>query len=136
MEQKCSFRDIQKYTDVCFQTASRMRLLGVKKGAVQMFFFHNKHKHVCWKICKVRKKTVHSNVWTNIKMLEFQIWHFESFIFWSFLWTALGRFSQCCFFLFFVVSQPSRSTFLLSPLSPPATIKNLPAALIQIKFVK
>ena len=118
MEQKCSFRDIQKYTDVCFQTASRMRLLGVKKGAVQMFFFHNKHKHVCWKICKVRKKTVHSNVWTNIKMLEFQIWHFESFIFWSLFWTALGRFSQCCFFIFRRQPTITVNIFTQPPLPP------------------
>ena len=135
MEQKFSFRGIQKYTDICLQTASRMRFLGVKKGAVQMFFSHNKHKHVCWKICKVRKETVHWNVWTNIKTLKFQIWHFESFIFWSLLWTALGRFSQCCFF-YFSSSANHRCQHFYSAPSPPRTIKNLPTALIQINFVK
>ena len=38
---KFSYGEIQKYIDICFQSASRMQFLGVKK-------------HVCWKICKVR----------------------------------------------------------------------------------
>ena len=50
---------------------------------------------------------------------EFQIWDFESFIFWSkfLFWggTTLGRFSQC-FFIFFFIGQPWWPTFLQGPL--------------------
>ena len=53
---------------------------------------------------------------------EFQMWYFESFIFWSkyhyILGTALGRFSQF-FFLVFVVGRPYWLTFLPSPPLPP-----------------
>ena len=64
----------------------------------------------CWLLENLKLETnsydVHWNVWTNIKKLharkyifkkEFQIWNFESSIFWSnfrFLGTVLGRFSS------------------------------------------
>ena len=31
LEQKFSYGDTQKYTDICFQSVSRMQFLGVKK---------------------------------------------------------------------------------------------------------
>ena len=48
--------DIQKHTDICFQSASRMQFLGVQKWCSANVFSDTKQeKHVCWKICKVRK---------------------------------------------------------------------------------
>ena len=49
------YRDIQKYTDICFQSASRMQFLGVKKWCSANVFSDTKQKHLCWKICKVKK---------------------------------------------------------------------------------
>ena len=31
LEQRCSYGDIQKYTDICFQSATRTQFFGVKK---------------------------------------------------------------------------------------------------------
>ena len=42
--QKFSYKDIQKSTDVCFQSASRMQFLGVKKW---LFFFRHQTEK-CW----------------------------------------------------------------------------------------
>ena len=44
----------EKYTDICFQSASRMRFLGVKKWCSANVISGTKQNH-CWKICKVRK---------------------------------------------------------------------------------
>ena len=55
LEQKFSYGDIQKYTDICFQSATRMQFFGVKKWCSPNVFSDTKQKHVCWKICKVRK---------------------------------------------------------------------------------
>ena len=52
---KFSYGDIQKYTDICFQSATRMQFFGVKKWCSPNVFSDTKQKHVCWKICKVRK---------------------------------------------------------------------------------
>ena len=38
LEQKFSYRDIQQYTDICFQSAPRMQFLGVKKWCNTIFF--------------------------------------------------------------------------------------------------
>ena len=38
MEQKSSYGDIQKNTDIFFESASRMQFLGISNYAVQMFF--------------------------------------------------------------------------------------------------
>ena len=48
----------KKYTDICFQSASRMQFLecssrASRNGAVQMFFLTR--SDVCWEICKVKK---------------------------------------------------------------------------------
>ena len=55
MEQRFSFGDIQKYTDIFFQSASRMQFFGVKKWYNRNVFSDTKLKYVCWKTCKVRK---------------------------------------------------------------------------------
>ena len=55
LEETFSYRDIQKYTDICFQSASRMQFLGVRKWCSANFFSDTKEKNFCWKICKVRK---------------------------------------------------------------------------------
>ena len=52
---KKNYGDIQKYTEICFQSASKMQFFGVKKWCSPNVFSNNKQKHVCWKICKVRK---------------------------------------------------------------------------------
>ena len=44
------YRNIQT-----FQSASKMQFFGVKKWCSPNVFSNNKQKHVCWKICKVRK---------------------------------------------------------------------------------
>ena len=41
--------DIQKYTDICFQSASRMQFLGVQKWRSANVFSKTKQKYVCWK---------------------------------------------------------------------------------------
>ena len=48
-------KNIQKYTDICFQSASRMQSLGVKKWCSANVFSDTKQKNAGWKICKVRK---------------------------------------------------------------------------------
>ena len=55
LEQKFSYGDKKKYTDICFQSATRMHFFGVKKWCSPNVFSHTKQKHVSWKICKVRK---------------------------------------------------------------------------------
>ena len=50
-----SYGGIQKYTDICFQSATRMQFFGVKKWCSPNVFSDTKQKYVCWKICKVRK---------------------------------------------------------------------------------
>ena len=47
---------IQKYTDICIQSASRIQVLGVKKWCSANIFYDTKQKYVCWKICKVRSE--------------------------------------------------------------------------------
>ena len=50
------YRNIQKYTENCFQSVSRMKFLGVKKWCSVDVFPNTKQKYVCWKICsKIRK---------------------------------------------------------------------------------
>ena len=49
LEQKFSDRYIQKYTDICFQSASRMQFLGVQKWRSANVFSKTKQKYVCWK---------------------------------------------------------------------------------------
>ena len=50
-----SYGDIQKQTDICFQSASRMQFRASRNGGVQMFFL-TPNKHVYWKIfSKFRK---------------------------------------------------------------------------------
>ena len=49
------YRYIQKYTDICFQSISKMEFLGLKKWCSANVFSDNKQKHVSWKIFKVRK---------------------------------------------------------------------------------
>ena len=55
LEQKFSYGNIQKYTDVCFESATRMKFFGVKKRCSPNVFSDTKQKLVCWKMCKVRK---------------------------------------------------------------------------------
>ena len=52
---KNSYGDIQKYTDICFQSTSKMQFLGVNKRCSANVFSNTKQNHVCWKIFKVRK---------------------------------------------------------------------------------
>ena len=47
LEQKFFDGDIKKYTDICFQSASRMQFLGVKKWCSAKKFSGTKQKHVC-----------------------------------------------------------------------------------------
>ena len=49
------YGDIQKYTDIWFQSASKMQFFGVKKWRIPNVFSDTKQKHVYWKFCKVRK---------------------------------------------------------------------------------
>ena len=53
VEQKFSCGFVQKYTDICFQNASRMQFLGVQKWCSANVFPDTKQKHACWEICKV-----------------------------------------------------------------------------------
>ena len=55
LEEKFSYGDIQKYTDICFQSTTRMQFFGVKKWCSLSVCSDTKQKHACWKICKVRK---------------------------------------------------------------------------------
>ena len=55
LEQKFPYGEIQKYTDICFQSATRMQFFGVKKWCSPNVFSDTKQKPVCWKICKVGK---------------------------------------------------------------------------------
>ena len=154
---KFSYGDIQKYMDICFQRASRIEFLSVKKWCSANFLTRNRNTFF-GKTCKVRK--ISGWLWDflleNLKLKklwwcppermdeykklyarnnilkknkkEFQILHFVSFTFWSkfrFLGTALRRFSQCFFFLFF-----DRHFYSVPPL-PPATIKKLLTVLIH-----
>ena len=55
---KSFYGDVQQYTDIWFQSASKMQLFGVKKWCSPNVFSNTKQKHVCWKICKVLSDTV------------------------------------------------------------------------------
>ena len=46
------YRNIQTYAFKVFQKCNSWES---RNGAVQTFFSDTKQKHVCWKICKVRK---------------------------------------------------------------------------------
>ena len=52
---KNSRGNIQKYTDICFQSTSRMRFQGIKKSFCANVISDTKQKHVFWNICKARK---------------------------------------------------------------------------------
>ena len=52
---KISYEDIQKYTDTCFEIASRMRFLDVKKWCSANAFSDTKQKNLGRKICEVRE---------------------------------------------------------------------------------
>ena len=52
---KKNYGDIQKYTDIYFESASEMQFFGVKKWCRPNVFSNTKQKHGWWKICKVRK---------------------------------------------------------------------------------
>ena len=49
--EKKNYGDIQKYTDICFQSASKMQFFGIKKWCSSNVFSDIKKKHICWKIC-------------------------------------------------------------------------------------
>ena len=49
------YRNIQKYTNIWFRSASRFQFLGVQKWCSANVFSNTKQKHVSWKIPKVRK---------------------------------------------------------------------------------
>ena len=55
LEQNFSYGDIQKYTDICFQSASRMQFWSVKKWCSANVFSDIKQKHVWVLIWKMRK---------------------------------------------------------------------------------
>ena len=48
-------KNIQKYTDICFQSDSRMQFLDVKKWSSTNVFSDTKQKHLSWEICQVKK---------------------------------------------------------------------------------
>ena len=52
---KIYYGDIQKYTGIYFQNRLGMRFLGVKKWCSASVISDTMQKHVCQKICKVRK---------------------------------------------------------------------------------
>ena len=154
----------------CFKNAVLARQEMVQ---CKYFFWHHKHEHVCWKICKVRKVfgcvvgayyfqcqaswsssnefllalrlsarklEVQKNsydVWTYIKTLygrnnifrkEFQIWDFESLMFWSifrFFVTALRCFCQSVFFLILVTNIFTHSPNYKKSFLQPCIIKRL-----------
>ena len=43
------------YRDICFKVLQESSSWASGNDAVQMFFLTHKQKHVCWKICKLRK---------------------------------------------------------------------------------
>ena len=49
---------MQKYTYICFQRASRKKFLGVRKWCNANDLPDIKQKHICWKICKLRKHVI------------------------------------------------------------------------------
>ena len=55
LQRYTDYGDIQKYTDICFQSASKMPFLAVQKWCSANVFSDTKQKRVCWKICRVRK---------------------------------------------------------------------------------
>ena len=55
LEQKIFDEDIQKYTDICFQSTSRMRFVGIKNWCSVNVISDTKQKHGIWNICKTRK---------------------------------------------------------------------------------
>ena len=122
-----------------------MRFLSVKKWCSANVFSNTRQRDVCWKICKVIKETfsleickLKKKLWCcSLKRVDeyknvvcpkyyFQkknskydilnhLYFGPNFV----LGTALRRFSQCIFFLFFVIDQPWWPTFLPSPPLPP-----------------
>ena len=52
LEQKFSYGDIQKHTDIFFQSASRMQFFGVKKWCSSYVFSDTKQKNVPGKFVK------------------------------------------------------------------------------------
>ena len=52
---KVSHGDVQKYTDICFQSASRKQFLRVQIWCRANVFSDTKQKHVCCKLCRVTK---------------------------------------------------------------------------------
>ena len=68
-----SNRDIKKYTNICFQSASRVQFLGVKKYCSANIFSDTKQKHVYWKICKAR------NVFGSVA----QVYYFQYQVSWG-----------------------------------------------------
>ena len=53
LEQKFPYKDIQKYTDICFQSPSRMQFLGVKKWDSTFFFLTpNKNMFYGKRLCQ------------------------------------------------------------------------------------
>ena len=96
LEQNFSYGDIQKYTDICFQSASRMQFWSVKKWCSANVFSDIKQKHACWKTCKVREVfgcilCSMSSELRFIKCVRFFEWNCLVKL------VILGRFSQCFF---------------------------------------
>ena len=55
LEQTFFQGDIQKYTGIYFQSVSRMPFVDIKKWCSVNVISYAKQKHVCLKICKIRK---------------------------------------------------------------------------------
>ena len=53
--EKFFYKDIQKYTNIFFESTSKMLFLGVKKWCSANAFSDIKQKHVYWEILKVRQ---------------------------------------------------------------------------------
>ena len=81
LEQKISYTDIQKYTDICFQSTSRMQFLGLKKWCSGNVFSGNKQKTLAGKIVKwetllavLREHIIFHVKWVEVRKMSEDFW--------------------------------------------------------------
>ena len=72
LEEKFSYGNIQKYTGICFQSASRMRSWTSRNYALQMFFLKPNRNMLAGKFVKSERllAVLQENIISNIKWVE------------------------------------------------------------------
>ena len=74
MEQQFSYRDMQKYTDVCFQSTARIQFLGIKKWCKKFFWYQLETS--AGKLLKSERflAVLREHIFLNVKWVEVHKW--------------------------------------------------------------